>query len=65
MPETPEIPEELPLADEAAGEENAVVGGGSVSSAALPQGLKPGTLCGGYGGTEVPAYLRSEFFRTL
>jgi hypothetical protein len=56
MPETPEIPEELPLADEAAGEENAVVGGGSVGSAAFPQGLKPGTLAGAYGGTEVPPF---------
>ena len=59
MPETADIPEELPLADEAAGEENVVVGGGSVGSGAFPQGLKPGTLAGADGGTEVPP-LQSE-----
>jgi hypothetical protein len=53
MPATPEIPHELPLADEAAGDANAVVGGGSVGRAAFPQGLKPGTLAGADGGTEV------------
>jgi hypothetical protein len=59
MPENPENLEELPLADEAGGEENAVEGGGSVGSAAFPQGLKPGSFGGADGGTEVPP-LQSE-----
>jgi len=70
MPEIPETPEELPLVDEAGGEENAVVGeapasaeicGGTPTSQnrdmghpLFPQGLKPGTLGGADGGTEVP-----------
>jgi hypothetical protein len=54
MPETPENPEELPLADEVAGEENAIEGGGSVGRRRFPQGLKPGSFGGTDGGTKVP-----------
>ena len=61
MPETPEIPEELPLVDEAAGEDDAAVGGGSVGSAAFPQGLKPGTLAGADGGTEVVKFTEMPY----
>jgi len=54
MPETPEMPEELSLEDEADGEENAEEVGVAVGTAAFPQGLKPGSLGGADGGTEVP-----------
>jgi len=40
MTENPENPEELPLAEEAGGEENAEKDSGSVGSTAFPQGLK-------------------------
>ena len=54
MPENQENTEELPFADGADGEENAVEGGGSVVTRAFPQGLKPGSLGCADGGTEVP-----------
>ena len=76
MPETPDIPDKLPLADEAAviaeakpsvpeceataDRAAAIEEDGSVRSSALRQGLKPGTICSGYGGTEVPP-LQGEF----
>jgi len=52
MPEKP--PEDLPLADGPGGEENAEEGSVSVGRRAFPQGLKPGSLGGADGGTEVP-----------
>ena len=60
MPETPDIPEELPLADVAEGEENAVMGDGPVGSAAFPQELKPGSFGGADGGTEVPPFQNEQ-----
>ncbi|MGP8258790.1 MAG: hypothetical protein ACLQM6_02430 [Acidobacteriaceae bacterium] len=54
MPETPEMPEELSLAEVVSGEENGVEDGGSVGSLAIPQGLKPGAFGGTHDGTKVP-----------
>jgi hypothetical protein len=81
MPETSDIPDGLPLADEAAAiaeakpsvpeceapedRAAAIEEDGAVRSSALLQGLKPGTICSGYGGTEVPPLQGSCFFSAL